>query len=532
MKMRRSHHFGLILLLFALISVFHYIEQIGIVHTAEPSYHLGLTRHALDRILFLLPIIYCGFVFGLVAGLAISCAAFLVMLPRAISISPAVGDAVFESIGVLMVGALVCYAAWTRTKRKEELQAALTELESAHQLLQHYVRTARSNEKRLATLNAISDVLTESLELRTILNRAVHIVMDLMDVEVVLMYSLDDETQELVLLAHEGVSEEFAQAVDRMKVGEGFNGGVALTGQPAVVEDASADPRLTRSEVRQMKIQSQLIVPMTLRDRVRGTLCVAMRRPRKFLPAEAEVLSTVATQIATAIENALLYEKEKRMQENLRYYLSQITGAQEEERKRIARELHDDTAQALYALSRQVDNFLRSGTDLPENYAALLKDLREQMTEVLQGVRRFSQDLRPPMIDDLGLLPAVRWLISETEQLVEIEIGFTLSGAERRFSSEVELTLFRAIQEALRNVWKHAGASKAEVAIAFNEGSVRVTVSDNGKGFEPSEKTESLARMGKLGLVGIEERMRLLGGSLKVESAPGRGTTLIAEAPI
>jgi len=407
-----------------------------------------------------------------------------------------------------------------------------------------------------------------------------------------------------------------------------------------------------------MKIQSQLIVPLTLRDRVRGTLCVAMRRPRQFLPGEIELLSAVATQIGTAMENARLYEKErlmaqrlavsernyrglfenaydaiwvhdlagnimvankateeltgysveeltqmnakaflsdegfnlageirrklmekepvaqpyeqrlikkdgteailmlttslitedgkptafqhiarditeeKRMQENLRYYLQEITKAQEEERKRIARELHDDTSQALYALSRQVDNFLRGNVHLAPSDAAFVKELRQQLDEALEGVRRFSQALRPPMLDDLGLLPAVRWLIGEMEKFMETEIDLKVSGGERRLPPEVELTLFRAIQEALRNVWRHAQATKAEVAIEFCESKIRVSVSDNGKGFEPLEGMESLPRAGKLGLAGIWERCRLLGGSLKVHSEPGKGTTLVGEVPI
>jgi len=580
------------------------------------------------------------------------------MLPRAIFLSPVPRDALLEVGGVLLVGALACQWLWTRTREREEFRAALAELESAHQLLQHYVRSARDNERRLTTLNAIATVLTESLELENVLRRAIHMVMELMDVEVALIFSLDEEAQELELIAYEGVSDEFARAVDRMKVGEGFNGEVAKSGQPIVVEDASSDPRLTRPEVKKMKIESQLIVPLTLRDRVRGTLCVAMRRPKQFLPGEIELLSAVATQIATAIENARLYEKErltaqrlavsernyrelfenandaiwvhdlagniivankasekltgygveeltqmnakvflsdkgldlagqirrrlmekepvaqpyeqrlikkdgteailmvttslitedgkptgfqhiardvteeKRMQDNLRYYLSQITKAQEEERKRIARELHDDTSQALYALSRQVDNFLRSNVRLAPNDGAFLNELRQQLNDALEGVRRFSQALRPPMLDDLGLPPAVRWLVGEMEKLMEVGIDLVVSGAERRLPSEVELTLFRVIQEALGNVWRHAQASKAEVAIEFSESRIRVSVSDNGKGFEPLERMESLPRTGKLGLAGIEERMRLLGGSLKVQSELGKGTTLIAEAPI
>jgi PAS domain S-box-containing protein len=653
----RNPHFWLLLALLTAFAFFHYAEQLGFSGTVSSSLHFGLTRHALDRVLFLLPIIYCGFIFGLIAGLLTSFVALVIMLPRAIFISPAPADALLETGGVFVVGVLACLWLWRRTRERERSQAVLAELEAVHQRLQHYVRSAGSNERRLTMLNAISTVLTESLELKSILHKAIYMVMELMDVEVALIFSLNEESQELVLVAYEGVSDEFARAVDRMKVGEGFNGEVARTGQP-IVEDISRDPTMARPEIKKMKIQSQLIVPLLLRDQVRGTLWVAMRRPRQFLPEEIELLSAVATQIATAMENARLYGKEyltaqrlaaserkyrelfenasdaiwvhdlagnimvankasekltgysveeltqmnvkaflsdeglnlaghirrrlfdkqpvaqpyeqrlirkdgteailmlntnlvtedgkpiafehiardvteeKRMQDNLRYYLSQITKAQEEERKRIARELHDDTSQALHAVSRQIDNFLRGSEHLAPSDIAFLKQLRQQLNDALEGVRRFSQALRPPMLDDLGLLPAVRWLADEMAKLAEIEIDFKVAGAERRLPPEVELTLFRAIQEALGNVWRHAQASKAEIAVEFGQSKIIVSVSDNGKGFEPLEMMESLPRTGKLGLAGIEERMRLLGGSLEVRSEPGKGTTLIAEAPV
>jgi len=658
MKILRSPHLWFILAIFTLLSLFHYVEQIGIADTTSPSVHFGLTRHALDRTLFLLPIIYSGFVFGLTLGLATCFAALLVMLPRAIVLSPATRDALLEVVAVIAIGVVACLWLWIRAREKEKFRAALSDLESAHQMLQHYVRSAQSNEKRLSMLNAISSMLTESLELDNVLRRATHAVIELMEVEVALIFTIDEEKHELVLVAYEGASSEFARAMDGMKVGEGFNGEVAKTGQPMTVEDASQDPRLTRPEVKKMKIQSQLIVPMTLRDRIMGTLCVAMRHPRQFLPGEIEMLGAVATQIGTAIENARLYQKERlavqrlamseknfrglfenandtiwvhdldgniiaankatekltgysveeltrmnvkaflsdeglnlaghirrklfdkepvaqpyeqrlikkdgteailmlttslvinsgepiafqhiardvteerRMQDNLRYYLSQIAKAQEEERKRIARELHDDTSQALYAISRRLDNFVRNNTHLVPDDTVFFQELRQQLNDSLEGVRRFTQELRPPMLDDLGLLATLRWLVGDLEKRSGLEARLTVSGVERRFPTEVELMVFRSVQEALRNIEKHAQALKAEVVVEFGQGKTKIFVSDNGKGFSLPESLAELPRAGKLGLTGIEERVRLLGGSLKVQSELGKGTALTIEAPI
>ncbi|MBE0481748.1 MAG: PAS domain S-box protein [Dehalococcoidia bacterium] len=658
MTLIRNTHFWVILLLFAALTFLQYVEQLGILGTQPPSEHFGLTRHSLERIVFLIPIIYGGYIFGLKWGLTIAGGALAVMLPRAIFISNYPGDALLESLGVVVVGGLACLWTWTISRERERFRSALEDLESAHRLLQHYVRSARSHEKTLTVLNAISGELTKSLVLKDVLRTAVNMVMELMEVEAALVFSLDEDTQELVLIAHEGVSESFARAVDRMKVGEGFNGGVAASGKPVTVKDASSDPRLTRPEVKKMKIQSQLIVPITIRGRVRGTLCVAMRRPREFFPEEIDLLSAVAAQMGTAIENAYLFERardtaerlmvseknyrelfenandaiwvhdlagnitaankasekltgysvqeltgmnaklflsdeglnlagtirrklmekepvtqpyeqnllrkdgsvaavmlttslvtdektpvafhhiardvteEKRIKENLRHYVQQVTIAQEEERKRIARDFHDEIAQSLYALTRRIDNYTRSSPHLTSVDNEFLAQLRNQTEAALQGVRRSSHALRPPMLDDLGLLATLRWLVGDLSRLSGIQAELVVTGTERRLTPEAEVTVFRIVQEALRNVEKHASATSISVKVEFAGTKLRVSISDNGKGFNLNEKLAELPRTGKLGLVGMEERIKLLGGTLEVRSSPDAGTVIIAEAPV
>jgi PAS domain S-box-containing protein len=223
--------------------------------------------------------------------------------------------------------------------------------------------------------------------------------------------------------------------------------------------------------------------------------------------------------------------QEKRMQENLRYYLQEITQAQEDERKRIARELHDDTAQLLGSLSRQLDNFVRKKSGLAPNEVLFLKDLQAQLNRGVQGVHRFVQDLRPSLLDDLGLIPALRSLMKDMQEYDGIGSKLEVTGDEKRFAPEFESSLFRIIQEALNNIRRHAQASEAGVIIDFTRDRVRVTISDNGRGFELAGRVDDLPRIGKLGMVGMQERARLLGGTLKVQTTPGKGTTLIVEVP-
>ena len=229
-------------------------------------------------------------------------------------------------------------------------------------------------------------------------------------------------------------------------------------------------------------------------------------------------------------EQKKVSEELKLMQENLRYYLQQATRAQEEERKRISHELHDDTIQALVVLSRQLDS-LAGDKGLPEETHSRLEELWQQTDGILKGVRRLSQDLRPAALDRLGLLPGLEWLAANLTEHSGIAAEVNVKGNERRLPEETAIALFRIAQEALRNVWRHSSATKAEITVEFDEKMTRITVSDNGKGFGLPDKIGDLAKGGKLGLTGMQERAQLVGGTLTVNSRPGKGTSVTVELP-
>jgi len=224
--------------------------------------------------------------------------------------------------------------------------------------------------------------------------------------------------------------------------------------------------------------------------------------------------------------------KERQIEENLLFYVEQITKAQEEERKRIARELHDETAQQLIALSHQVEDFSRNNECLSLDDIGLLESWRRHLKDTLQGIRWFTRELRPPMIDDLGLLPAVEWLTGELKHQSGMSVDLKVIGTERRFSPEVDLLLFRIVQESLNNARRHADASQVQVVLEYAEDKTVVTISDNGKGFKLPEASGEMSRLGKLGLIGMEERARLLGGKLTMQSELGKGTTITVVVPV
>lgn len=535
----RNKHFWAIVALFVAGILLHYPQQIlGITSPSLLSF-TGSARFSAERIFLLIPVFYAGFAFGLIGGVSSLLVSLAVMLPRAILLASDRPDALLDTALVFIVGVMLNF--WLEGHRRERgrQEQAFQTLEVAKQEIQQYVGAVENNEKALATINAVSLVASQSLDLQQVLETTIDRVRDAMDLDVVLAFLLNEATQELELRAYRGVSQDFVDGLRGLKVGEGFNGTVAQSGQPLLVTNSSNDPRLTREVVKQEGILSQLIVPLKSKEKVVGTLSVAGRYARQFKEEEIELLTTIGRQVGVAIENSRLYEQErvfateqKQMQEKLRYYVQQVTRAQEEERQRIAQELHDDTIQDLVLLLHNIDRFSSVASFLPPQEVIFLEELRQRIHVISDEVRRFTQDLRPSVLDDLGLLPALEWLAQDVSKHFEIVVDTSVTGQTRRFAPETELILFRIVQEALRNVWKHSGATQAHIAVEFTARAATISVKDNGQGFKLPERVEDLAPAGKLGLVGMQERAQLIGARLSVESQPGKGTTVKIEMPL
>lgn len=208
-------------------------------------------------------------------------------------------------------------------------------------------------------------------------------------------------------------------------------------------------------------------------------------------------------------------------------YAANILNAHEEERRRIAQEVHDEPVQALIHLCRRLD-IVAGDESLPAVTKASLAELRQLAESINDELRRLARGLRPPSLDDLGLLAAVRRLLTDLEGRSRVRFELEVHGANRRLGPQVELGLFRIAQEAIRNVERHAHAHVVTVRLAFQEQVVEVEVRDDGIGFRPGIAGEE---RGRLGLIGMQERATLLGGSLTLESRPGRGTVVRAVVP-
>jgi signal transduction histidine kinase len=212
--------------------------------------------------------------------------------------------------------------------------------------------------------------------------------------------------------------------------------------------------------------------------------------------------------------------------------LRKTISAQEEERHRLALELHDETAQTLAALSIMLDRARDSLDDLSSPAAAHVREAKAVATRLLDETRRLILGLRPSVLDDLGLVPAVRWQCETTlgdrglEATIDDRLGAT------RLPSHVEVALFRIVQEAVSNVARHADARHVEIKLMRDDGTVTVIVADDGKGSEVELAAGIAGRYDSVGLSGMEERVALLNGSMQVRSAPGVGTTVEVTVPL
>jgi len=262
-------------------------------------------------------------------------------------------------------------------------------------------------------------------------------------------------------------------------------------------------------------------VPLLGETGILGSLGVQTAQDERLADGQVDLLTTVARQVQVALENARLY---RQRQESLQSYVRQVTQAQEDERLRIARELHDETAQELVLLARKLEQLRNSATP---NLSEPIEELLDMSRGTIQAVRRFSRDLRPSVLDDLGLLAALEMVVEDTSHHLPNGARLAVTGEPRRLEGPVELALFRIAQEALRNVEKHGSATSATVELDFSGEEIRLSVTDDGRGFSPAKNLADLIRTGKLGLLGMKERAELVGGTFELRSDPGKGTQVV-----
>lgn len=281
-------------------------------------------------------------------------------------------------------------------------------------------------------------------------------------------------------------------------------------------------------------LYSQIVAPLSVKGSSIGCLNLDTFSEPAFSEADLALLQAMANQAAVAIENARLFAAIAESREQLRTLSAQIVQAQEEERRRLARELHDEIGQALTAVTLDLGMLAQLIPKDDERLQRALEDAQTLSQNALEEVRRLSVELRPAILDDLGLVPALRWTLDRHLERTGVQARFEVIGLEGRLPGEIETVCYRAVQEALTNIARHASARTIAVRLELERDgqTVHLTISDDGVGFDVHRALHRAQTGGSLGLLGLRERVELLGGHLYIRSRPGRGTTVEVRLPV
>ena len=369
--------------------------------------------------------------------------------------------------------------------------------------------------RQLESLNEVGNALATETDLDRLLDLVARRLRELLDARLVtvLLPSGDDE---LRFAAVAGDRAELSGATITRSTSK--TGRVLERRQSERADSVLDDPDVDHEAMRLLGARSGLWVPLLVRGRAIGVLAAhdKLGADVRFTDTDLRLAETFATRAALAVDLS-----ERIAQDALR----RVVEAQELERRRLARELHDETGQALTSILLGLKALEERTGD--EASRAATEELRELVVSTLQDVRRLAVELRPTALDDFGLVAALERLTASFAEQTGISVDFQTALADERLPEEVETALYRIVQESLTNVVKHARARRVSILLARKEGSVKAVIEDDGRGFDPAQQAGD-----GFGLVGMSERLALLGGRLEVESDADAGTTIAAEVPV
>lgn len=379
-------------------------------------------------------------------------------------------------------------------------------------------------------LAAVGNLVSESLEPQVVADRIVESLRGLLGVPVALLFRHDPESEDFVTVASAGELSPSIVPGAVFPAGMGPCGLAVRESRPVTSDDVLADARIRltaamRALLEGVSLRAVVCVPLFVQGRIVGTLLIADRTGRVFSAEDVQIVSTFAGASASALERARLFAELQRTLALLTGLSHRLMSVQEEERRHIARELHDEIGQLLAGLKLSLEAASRRS---PDELREPFGHLQELAAELIGRVREMAVGLRPPMLDDLGLVPALLCHLARFTRQTKVEVKLSHSGLERRLPPAVEVVAYRIIQEALTNVARHSCSLEAGVRLTANDDCVHGVVEDHGVGFD------SDVRAGKesSGLTGMRERAELVEGSIAVSSIPGLGTQLRFELPL
>jgi signal transduction histidine kinase len=373
--------------------------------------------------------------------------------------------------------------------------------------------------RHLESLNEIGDALASELELEPLLGLVGRRLRSLVQARLVLIALPDQGNPDALRVAAadgEG-SDAYGLVGTELALGTSKTGRVMQRGRSERVDSVLDDPEIDQQAARRIGARSALYVPLVVESRPIGVVVVhdKLGPSPAFNDEDVRLTESLAVRAATAVELSQRVSRDA---------VRRVVEAQENERARLARELHDETGQALTSIILGLKN-LDDRVEGDDGRAAVA-ELRELVVSTLHDVRRLAVELRPAALDDFGLEPAIERLLDTVREQSGLTIDLQSELGEARLPTDTETTLYRIVQEALTNVVKHAEAGRVTVLMTYSDAVVRLVVQDDGRGFDTDR-----IRDGGVGLLGMRERVALVGGRLTVESTEGAGTMLSVEVP-
>lgn len=389
-------------------------------------------------------------------------------------------------------------------------------------------RKLRSYAKRLELLGEIDRVGLTANPKHVIASEVLHLITTLVHCDRASISELDNIHRSMLILAV--CPRERTQIVEgrRFRLDQWHALAAYLQYGPVYIADlAEVNPRSAlQEEIYREGVRSYLSIPLTHQGSLVGVLSLGSFDAHAYGEDDKLIAYEVAQRVAMVLRNAQLFAEVEASRDHLKKLARELVLVQENERRFLARELHDEVAQALTALNISLELASHAtGVRRDERLA----EAQRWVEDLAQRVRQLSLDLRPPMLDDLGLLPTLFWYFERCAQQLRIDVDFEHQGAEQRFDPEVEIVVYRIVQETITNIARHAGTRTATVRLWVSPTTLSVQVEDRGKGFNAQE---IFSRSMSGGLSGMRERVRQLGGQLVIDAHPGTGTCVTALVPL
>jgi signal transduction histidine kinase len=344
-------------------------------------------------------------------------------------------------------------------------------------------------------------------------------------------YSIDNDHQTIIL----GYDGEYGLIVDRLKM---ESEKVTLQAEATRIYD-TIEAVIEKIKVRTNAITQQEVIKVekVLGQTWRTMVIIWIATSLIYAMLAYEIVMAARQQIKAIedsnIELAAMASELKKSEKRLHRLSSDLFSVQENERKRISFELHDELGQSMAALKLQVGSIARRLDDVdPEELRLVCNDMRANINQIIENVRRLARDLSPVVLDDLGLQAAIEYLVNNFSKIYNVEVRFQQADINHLFNEEFQRIIYRILQEALNNIGKHAGAKHVSLVIIEEDRAVRFTVKDDGRGFNVQKTLDQKSADKGMGLEAMSERVRILGGKINIVSRPGIDTTVTFTAPI